>query len=294
MVIFMKKFCVSLRTAVSLTLMMFLLACSGSALDSTGKTVKGAYTEYLNPPAEIDYEQTGSLEARQFFLAEQQFSLNRALNEFLRELSNSDTPPTPDSVVQFLASMPWLNGIAAVDLEGLVLAQEPTFAIKQIDFSVLAAFKPRPGAERVAHAFVAETLLGPEIVAVMPVYVDAIKQGYFAAHFDMGNLMQMVPAREYFLVFTPEALLWEGDAFAGAESIRAQDWKTIAREQVSGTVESTDGSCAWVSYFVGDVPLIFVLSATAPVPKELETDELELEETEADELELDESAVDIE
>lgn len=261
-----------LRASISLVLMMFLFACAGSSFDSTGKAISGVYGEYLNPPAEIDYGQTGSLEEKQFFLAKQQFLLNQALNAFVRDLANSDTPPTPEGVVQFLARLPWLNGIAAVDLEGTVLAQEPAYAIKQIDFSVLGAFKPRLGAERAIHAFVAETALGPEIVATMPVYVDAIKQGYFATHFDMGRLMSLVQARDHFLVLTPEALLWEGDAFNGVELIRAKDWKALLKEQVSGTVEGADGEYTWVSYFLGDVPLIFVLSANAPVSEEPEVE----------------------
>jgi len=268
MVIFMKMFCVFLRTGVSLALLMTLFACSGSLFDSTGAAISGAYGEYLNPPAKIDYEQTGSLAGKQFFLAEQQLVLNQALNAFGRDLANSDTAPTPESVVQFLARVPWLNGIAAIDLDGNILAQEPALPIKQIDFSALGAFEPRLGAERTATAFVAETLLGPEVVAAMPVYVDAVKQGYFAAHFDMSSLMQFVPARDYFLVFTPKTLLWEGDAFAGAESIRAKDWEALSKNQVSGTVEGADGEYVWVSYFLGDLPLIFVLSATAPVSGE--------------------------
>ena len=76
-------------------------------------------------------------------LASRMVGIDIQLEQLERYLQNSDKPPTGESVAVLFHRFPWLSGLAAVDANGMVLAQEPPAAMKELDFAKMLEQKAR-------------------------------------------------------------------------------------------------------------------------------------------------------
>ena len=76
--------------------LVFIGGCS--TFDSTWKSTKAFYGEYINPPAQIDYDDKGVLNDAETTLASRMVGIDIQLEQLERYLQNSDKPPTGESV----------------------------------------------------------------------------------------------------------------------------------------------------------------------------------------------------
>ena len=234
----------SLQSSLFTTALIGTLALLGgcSTFDSTWKSTKAFYGEYINPPAKIDYEDKGVLNDAETRLASRMVGIDIQLEQLERFLQNADRPPTGESVAILFHRFPWLSGLAAVDAEGTVLAQEPPAAMKELDFSRMLEQKPRGGELRGLRGLVEDTPLGPEVLTGIPVYSGSEMMGLLVAHFDMRSLLTYTSGAEDLVVLSPQGVLWPGRFVVDATPLTGQDWNEITRDSTHGTVSNKTGS----------------------------------------------------
>ena len=167
--------------------LVFIGGCS--TFDSTWKSTKAFYGEYINPPAQIDYDDKGVLNDAETTLASRMVGIDIQLEQLERCLQNSDKPPTGESVAVLFHRFPWLSGLAAVDANGMVLAQEPPAAMKELDFAKMLEQKARGNELRGLRGLVEDTPLGPEVLTGIPIYSGSEMLGLLVTHFDMRSLL---------------------------------------------------------------------------------------------------------
>ena len=198
--------------------LVFIGGCS--TFDSTWKSTKAFYGEYINPPAQIDYDDKGVLNDAETTLASRMVGIDIQLEQLERYLQNSDKPPTGESVAVLFHRFPWLSGLAAVDADGMVLAQEPPAAMKELDFAKMLEQKARGNELRGLRGLVEDTPLGPEVLTGIPIYSGSEMLGLLVAHFDMRSLLTYTSGAEDLVVLAPQGVLWPGrfevDAADGA------------------------------------------------------------------------------
>ncbi len=264
--------CVSLQSSLFTTALIGTLALLGgcSTFDSTWKSTKAFYGEYINPPAKIDYEDKGVLNDAETRLASRMVGIDIQLEQLERFLQNADRPPTGESVAILFHRFPWLSGLAAVDAEGTVLAQEPPAAMKELDFSRMLEQKPRGGELRGLRGLVEDTPLGPEVLTGIPVYSGSEMMGLLVAHFDMRSLLTYTSGAEDLVVLSPQGILWPGRFVVDATPLTGQDWNEITRDSTHGTVSNKTGSFIWMARFIGEQPLIFATPSEGQFPEDAE------------------------
>lgn len=140
--------------------LVFIGGCS--TFDSTWKSTKAFYGEYINPPAQIDYDDKGVLNDAETMLASRMVGIDIQLEQLERYLQNSDKPPTGESVAVLFHRFPWLSGLAAVDANGMVLAQEPRRPMKELDFAKMLEQKARGNELRACVVWLRIRRLGPK------------------------------------------------------------------------------------------------------------------------------------
>lgn len=254
----------SLVTTTLIGSLVFLGGCT--TLDSTWKTTKALYGEYLNPPAKINYEDKGVLNDAETRLASRMVGIDIQLEQLERYLQNADKPPTGESVAVLFQRFPWLSGLAAVDVSGEVLAQEPPMPMKELDFARMLEQTSR-GELRGVRGLVEDTPLGAEVMAAIPIYSNADLMGLLVAHFDMRALLNYTSGAEDLVVFAPQGMLWPGRFVVDATPLVGQDWAEITRGATQGTVSNKDGSFIWIARFLGTQPIIFATPAEGAFPE---------------------------
>ena len=236
-----------------------LVGCEFSS-QSAWKSTKSLYSEYLNPPASIDYGDKGSLSDAEAALAIRMRGIDRQLTRLERRMENADRAPSPQMVSQLFGEFPWLSGFAAVDAaSGTVLVQEPPMGLKQLDFQPLLEQKGRGNRDRALRALVQDTPLGPEVLVGVPVYNSLDLMGLVIVHFDLRGLVPTGVQPEEMVVLAPEAVLWSGRFDIASTPLAGRDWRALTRSQTSGTVSSDNGQFLWMARFIGTEPLIFAV-----------------------------------
>ena len=262
----------SLQSSLFTTALIGSLALLGgcSSLDSTWKSTKALYGEYLNPPAKINYEDKGVLDDAETRLATRMVGIDIQLEQLERFLQNADRPPTGESVSVLFHRFPWLSGLAAVDMEGTVLAQEPPTSMKELNFAQMLEQKPRGGELRGLRGYVEDTPLGPEVMTSVPVYSGADMMGLLVAHFDMRSLLTYTSGAEDLVVLSPQGMLWPGRFVVDATPLTGQDWNALTKDATHGTLSNKTGSFLWMVRFIGEQPIVFATPSEGQFPEDAE------------------------
>ncbi|MEG1610364.1 MAG: hypothetical protein RR317_04200 [Bilophila sp.] len=261
---------VDFRTTLMTTVLAGSLLCGGcgsSTLESTWKSTKTFYGEYINPPASIDYTEKGTLTDAETKLASRMVGIDIQLEQLERYLQNADRPPSGESIAILFDRFPWLSGLAAVNTEGNVLAQEPSIAMKTLDFARILEQKPRGTSLRGVRGLVEDTPLGAEILAGVPVYSNADLVGVLVTHFDMRSLLTYTSGAEDLVVLAPQGVLWSGRFALDATPLTGVDWATITKDATQGTVSNSNGTFIWMARFIGSQPLIFAAPSEGTFPE---------------------------
>ncbi len=236
---------------------LLLSGCGDTSLHDTWKGTKKVYYEYVNPPASIDYDDSGDLDDSESLLARNMQVVDTTLTRFERYMMNQDKPPTQDEVNALLERFRWVSGVVALSAEGEILAQQPAGNIKKLDFKPLLEVKPlRP---RDLRGMVQITDFGPEVLLGAPVYNGTELQGLYIAHFDIRMLLDGVPDPGNLVITSPQGVLWPG--VFGGTPLEGQDWAEVVKHSTSGTVSDGQGKFYWMCRYLGGLPLIFASPA---------------------------------
>ena len=246
--------------------LVFIGGCS--TFDSTWKSTKAFYGEYINPPAQIDYDDKGVLNDAETTLASRMVGIDIQLEPLERYLQNSDKPPTGESVAVLFHRFPWLSGLAAVDANGMVLAQEPPAAMKELDFAKMLEQKARGNELRGLRGLVEDTPLGPEVLTGIPIYSGSEMLGLLVAHFDMRSLLTYTSGAEDLVVLAPQGVLWPGRFEVDATPLTGQDWSELTKDSTHGTVSNKTGSFIWMVRFLGTQPIVFATPSEGHFPEQ--------------------------
>jgi hypothetical protein len=235
--------------------LLFLGGCSStdSTFHETWKSTRSLYHTYLNPPAGIDYEDTGNLNDSECNLSQAMHPVDAALTRLERYMRNQDRPPGPEKVQDLLDRFPWVNGVVALSKDCEVMARAPDVSLKEIDFTGMCADEP----DRDLRARIAATPLGPEILLGAPIYQGLDFKGYYTVHFDIRMLGESFAQAQAMSIVSPPEVLWRGERSGGAAGARG-DWENVIRSSVSGSTSASGDTYYWICRFLGGMPLIFI------------------------------------
>lgn len=248
--------------------LLFTAGCNQST-KNVWKDTKRYYGTYMNPPASINYDEKGELEAEEARLATSMLGIDMQLRKLERALENADKKPTPESVARFFKKFPWVAGIAAIDPNGNVLAQEPSLPMKPLSFAETIKEDPKQNI-RALRGSVVDSPLGPEVYLAVPVYNGTTFLGAVATHFDMRALLPYSAKPEDLMIAAPGIILWPGKYDAAATPVATTNWEEVARNNTSGTVSNANGEFYWIARYVGNVPLIFAVPVKGTFPEKPE------------------------
>ena len=255
------------RSIFLLSILSISLLTGCETLQNTWSGTKTFYRSYLNTPATIDYEETGSLEDVEKLMVLQTRDIFTQLSELERKMENMDRGPTPESLEALTRAFPWLDGVVMIDKDGAILAQEPADPMKQLDYSPLLQQKNERLDNRALRTLVQDTPLGPEIMLGVPVFRDAELAGIFIVHFDPRALVRMVPDPGKLIIRSPELILWTGRYAIDSTPMAGDDWKKEATKNISGHADNKTGTFYWLAKIFGNEPLIFAVPEKGTFPE---------------------------
>lgn len=239
-------------------------ACSQSQMvKDSWKFTKRQYTNYLNTPAELNMEDTGSCEVYELALGEAVLNIDTELQRLVRAMENSDHNPDQNWVMRMVGKFPWLSGVALVDKNGALVAQFPEHFAKPFDVSPLLEPDPkqRPGDLR-AYAQISQA--GPEIYIANPVYGAGAEtlRGLIVCYFDPRVLATMTHDPGSFILASPAGVLWTGQYGAGSLAA-TQDWAELLRKKSCGIIGDERTGFFWTTRYVGNLPIIYAMPVNA-------------------------------
>ena len=120
------------------------IGCSKSqTVKDSWKFTTRQYRTYLNTPASVDLNDSGSCEVYELALGEMVLPVDMELQKLIRAMENSDHNPDQRWVMSMVQRLPWLSGVALADGQGNVVAQYPEFFAKGFDISPLLTPDPK-------------------------------------------------------------------------------------------------------------------------------------------------------
>lgn len=137
-----------IMTSVLLAATVLLTGCSeggvgnvtlDATLDTTGKTIKGLYREYVEPQPQVvlNAKEFGESEERK--LAYLLMPVDEKVWEIIKFVDGEDTLPTEDWFRRLFERFPWISGVMVVDEEGETRFQHPIDYNRSVDVEALLA-----------------------------------------------------------------------------------------------------------------------------------------------------------
>lgn len=218
------------------------------------------YKKYVNVDPEVTLD-PGDVDPGRYKLAKLFAPLDLRIEEASRELGGLDYFPDDKWIDAYFAEFSWVSGVIVTGLDGQVLLQQPETAMKPISAEPFLE-DPEALKDRRLRAEFQDTELGPEVYLASSFFKDSELQGVVAIHFDIRNLTDFSPNPEELVVFTPELLLWAGDA-VDAAPLLDNPWSEILANDVAGEIEAGGKEFVWVSRFIGDKKVLYAVGKPA-------------------------------
>lgn len=243
---------------------LFVFGC-GQTTQNIWDTTKGYYTEYLNPPAQVDFGKECFTNPQEHQFADAFIDMDVQIYNLERTLESAKRPEQA-WVENLLQEYPWLAGAAAVDTQGNVVARIPSYDIKNIDYTSILREDKKQHA-RDLRGSVVQTALGPEILLAVPLYESSQFMGLFSVHFDLRDLLAYSASPADIVVLSESEILWPGRYSIPTTPLNGVDWKKLLKEECFGSVSNENGTFSWVSRYVGGVPLVFAMATEGSFPE---------------------------
>ncbi len=254
-----KELSVRRLSSVFLLLAFFAAGCSGNQTtrDAWKYTVK-QYKSYLNTPASLDMDAKGDGEDYQFALGETARDIDRELTGMMRAIENSGRDVDAEWVFDVMQRFPWLTGVALVDGEGKVIAHYPEYAGKDFDPTPLLQADPKQGMAAL-RGYARQEGDHTSIYVGNPVFRGEEMRGLVVARFDPRNLLMKSPNPGGFSIASSQGVLWAGNSGAAG----SLNWEEEVRKRSSGHVGSSGSGFYWVTRYVGNLPLVYIIPDSA-------------------------------
>ncbi|MFP4516122.1 MAG: hypothetical protein ACLFNV_04940 [Desulfovibrionales bacterium] len=224
---------------------------------ATWKHSKQFYKEYVDTDPSVSIETEGLDEPAREKMARLFSGVDQRIMHLSRVLGNQDSFPDNGWYEQILDRFPWINGVAAVDKQGTILVARPEETIKPQNFDVLLDENEVYG-KRTIRARVDETPFGPEFYMGGPFFNENTLQGLVAVHFDFRSLLQFSPAPDDLMVLTEQGIVWPGSGF-DEKALAELPWGEFLRNDVHGNLKLNKREYYWISRYVGQMRLIYVV-----------------------------------
>ncbi len=246
---------------------LFLQGCADNPLGQSWEHTKSFYYSHINRPATINYDNREQLQQAQSVLASQLQPFDDVLRQLERHLEKLDRGVSPEDVRVLFARFPWLSGVQLLHADGTVLAQEPEYSLKELDFTPMLDLRGQDGQERSLRAFVQDTPLGAETALAVPVFRGAEFMALLIVHFDMSALVPVMNDPDQSIVLAGDHVLWSGDFDVSTTPLAQMDWKKTLRNSVTGDVkDDANQHFLWTSRYLGTVPLVFAVPVASSLP----------------------------
>jgi len=250
----MKRFCLVLFVVT-------LFALSGcETMRESWDDTQEFYKRYINVDPEITLD-PGDVDPGRYRLAQLFAPLDVRIEEAARELGSLDYFPDERWIDEFFAEFSWVSGIIVTDLQGKVLLQQPETAMKPLSVDPLVE-EPEALKDRRLRGLFQDTDLGPEVYMATPFFTESELMGLVAVHFDIRNLVDFSSEPEQLAIFTPDFVLWSGDAVS-AVPLMDNPWSDILANDVNGEIEADGREFVWVSRFIGDKQIVYAVEKPA-------------------------------
>lgn len=237
--------------------LIVISGCTANNMSNTWKRTKKFYGEYINRPACINYSDTGSLDEKEVILASRMMGIDTQLEALQRYLENADKPPSDQGVSILLQTFPWISGVALIEPNGDLLAQEPEDFLAPSDFSNIMKAKSRGEMLRTVRGAVQSTEKGPKVFMAVPIYVDLEMKALFVVYFDIDMLSAYSPYSNALVIFSPDTPLWTGKFSFENTPLSGKNWSAILKNSVSGKYSNKNGEFFWLAHFIGEQEIIF-------------------------------------
>ena len=230
------------------------------------KSTKSFWNTYVSPPANVDFEEKGTLSPQALSLTHSMMGIDVELTRLERVMLNADKPPTREWLSSFLTSFPWISGFAGVKYDGTILGQEPANPVKPLDFIPLL-YEDKKQNTRALRADVQNSPFGPEVLLASPLYDGVDFLGVVVANFDMRSLMQYSNTPQDVVILSPQALLWPGKYDFASTPLAGVNWDEVVTKSTSGSCSNVNGKFYYNVRFLGNVPLIFAVAESGNFPQ---------------------------
>ena len=249
-----------------------VFGCSNNqTLRDSWKYTKRQYRTYLNVPAQLDYEDTGSCEVYEIALGDAMLDVDGSLLKLIRAMENSDRGPDQAWVTKMMQDFPWLTGVALADQNGAVMARYPEYFMKE--FSVAPLLEPDPKQRRSAlRAYVQDSPMGPEVYLANPVYVGEDFRGLVVVYFDPRALMSLSKDPGSMMLASPSGVLWRGRFASNSTAVDRTDWADVLRSKSCGLVGDKNDEFYWTTRYLGNFPLVYAFPVSAAQAAEHKAD----------------------
>lgn len=254
---------------ISGIILILVLLCGCTSYQPTKNVWKGTkqlWATYVSPPADVDYDDKGTLSPQADRLARSMLGVDKELSRLERVMQNSDKPPTMEWLERLFANFPWLSGFAGVKYDGSILGQQPADSLKELDFNYLL-HEDEKQKSRSLRADVQPSPLGPEVMIAAPLYDGIDFLGIVVAYFDMRALMGFSDNPQDIVVLTPTALLWPGKYDFAATPLSGVEWSKVVRESSAGTCSNATGTFFYMVRYFANLPMIFAVPQSGNFPE---------------------------
>jgi len=207
--------------------------------------------DYINPAPRVDVDRYKWNNPNQEKLALLFSPVDAKVMALTRYVTSIDSRPEEEWVDALLLRFPWVDGVIVADAKGDILQRKPPVPLKR--FSEPLVFESI-WRDTLVKTVVDYTAFGPELYFGMPNYEGPEFVGLHVVHFDPRVLFTFCPQPQELLIIDPRAKkLWtaEDAPHPGAEELLANDWLTVMKEKIHGTVMAGGKQYTWLARFIG-------------------------------------------
>lgn len=218
-------------------------------------------------PAQVDVKAEDGMSQEIRYLARLVTPVDTQLEELVRKTQQIGNASEQDLQALF-SNFSWLNGVGAYSSSGQLVHQVPAQPVKNISPQAeLENFSP--GADGL-YLYVEEQDLGPELCLVKPIDNAGQVAAYVVVHFDPRTLFSRSPVPENLVVIQNGKILWSGMENGVNQGLADKDWEGMLQSEVQGDLVVHEHSFVWLSRYVGQDPLIYVVKMAGSNPRQKE------------------------
>jgi hypothetical protein len=223
------------------------------------KTSKRWYREYINPTPKVDLTVQAHQQSAPDNFAASFVPVDTKLNLLERDFSTQDKYPEDAWFDAFLVKYPWVDEIAAVNVQGEVLTRRSSGGGSDhegLDYKPLCHGDLE---RRMPRAHVVSGPSGESVALSMPFFKNNKWKGCLVALFGCDRLVQFAPSADDLIILDGEGrVLWPGRYGEFMSQVTSQPWQDHLAQQVSGELEIQGKRFFWLGRSFAGTWLVYM------------------------------------